>query len=594
MTVHKAWSLTATQLRRLANSRYGTTLDEICLGYSHNRNNCIEDDNRLFINSPYLADPTLPPPMGPPTEPQYQLQQPALFGAITHLLGHHSHSPWREEVQQGSDPHPKHLFSALLLDEVRVEAAEVRKRPFNRILLASFATTQLRDDTRRYRSASFEHLLLSDFILGFYGRVKAGILRIGSHRRSLRDARETLVDFLGEDTTARAEAIIDNLLNASGANPAEMLALGQQWMTLVDSIDFDDLDWSDLQIMLYSMVRHAQQHVDSDVKTLQIIYPPSVLPLPKKRAPQNAIEWASELADGGDDDDNEADRRDAAGDDTDAESGEMDDNDDEDEDGATFAAGLGIPHSRYIDYRHPTQKENARAVAMATTLKKLRYRGPNVSRRGVQTPGGRLDTRQLVQMTAQRMRGTTITATPWQRNYTTPNEQPGLTCALVLDTSASMATAQKAILSLNWVFSHATHSIGGTVSTWGFGGDAFEIIRAGTRPASVPTVKDTGAGSSGAALALANAAADAKLETATGARVAVVVTDAALDKGEDEKLDAVFATLRQKGVVTLLLQYGDYTSAQGITAAKIVQCGWFSDDLTRALETEILEAFKAI
>lgn len=227
---------------------------------------------------------------------------------------------------------------------------------------------------------------------------------------------------------------------------------------------------------------------------------------------------------------------------------------------------------------------------MTRQLRDLRYRQPRMVQAPSQIPRGRLDTRQLVQYTAQRTNGTTITATPWRREAREATDQPGLTCALVLDTSLSMGLFRDELLSLNWILAQATTAVGGTISTWGFGGDAFEVIRAGTQPRLVPTVVDTGATSEGSARALANAAADAQLHVAEGTRVAVVVTDAALDAQELVDLDAVFGSLRDTGVHTLLVRVGNQSMSAQTQQAEVVECRWGSD-LAPTVTERIISAY---
>ena len=590
MTPHKAWTLAGRQARRVINSRFGAHVEAVHIAQEDSTHPGFHlDGQELFINPPYVRDADYPPPLGPIGEPQYQLQQPELVGTLIYLFGRSAHSPWRDTVEAGPTPEEDHLTAAQKLDQLRVEAAEIRKRPFARIPLGAFLAVYLRDKQKPQHKLHDDEVaayLFDLYFLDLYARLRLGTIRVHDTRRSLRDAQRYLADTVGEAALAKLNAIVDGVGKATGNNPAEMLHYGQRWHDARKDIDLTGLDVEELYDRLHALINSLEHENAEEVHTLQLAYPPTVAPIHKKHTPLNMREWANQLSDEQDDEQEDS---------PDFPNSEGDGGDDPEDD--SRLAGLGIPASRHVEYRNPTGREQRQAIDLAHTLKRLRYRRPNGALKGVQTPGGRLDTRQLVQMTAQRARGTTITATPWQRRYAAPSEQPGLTGAIVLDTSASMGMVRQAILSLNWVFAQAVTAVGGTIATWGFGGDTFELIRANTRPVKVPVAVDSGSTSEGAALALARAADAVKLEECTGARVAVVVTDSALDQGrgngeESQALDAVFADLKKAGVTTLLLQVGP-GGASAITSAKIINGGMDSQTMAQVLEREIIESYMA-
>lgn len=595
MTIHKAWPLAAKKAIDLIATRFQRPLTNLHFGQATPRDGesfgVVNDE--LFITEPYLRDIDSPPPLGQLVEAQYQLQQPALFGVFIYLFSPHIYSPWRSDIADSQAIPTGELEAALELDQLRAEAAEQAKRPFSKIVFNSFLAEYLDEQSEPNASLLGDELtahLVSTLLVDVYARLKLGTARAGHQRRTLRDLHTDLSGLLTAPAVAAFDTIIDDVARASGDDMGEILRLGQQWSRVRDSINYTVLEEMEVYDLLQAYAQRVRTTAEENVETLQIAHPPAITPLAKKAPPRTMGDWSRELSD---DDDTESEEESDADNDTDL-------NDDtEGEDGSNddaTQAGLGIPASRWVQYRTPTEDEQRQAIAMARTFKQLRYRRPYMARHGVQTPGGKLDTRQLVQMTAQRTRGTTITATPWKRQMAIPNEQPGLTAALVLDTSASMAMSRQQILSLNWVLSQAATTVGGTVATWGFGGDAYELIRAGTQPTKVPVAVDSGSGSEGAALALARAADAAKLETCEGVRVAVVITDGALDvPGSDKEssaLEAVFAQLQKAGVVTLLLQVAG-RKVGAVESAKIVDCGLLAEDMVNTLEKEILTAYKA-
>lgn len=587
--IHKAWSLAANKAKGFIADRFQYSLTTVHCGQQTplERASLGVENNELFITEPYVREIASPPPIGQLVEPQYQLQQPALFGAFVFLFSPHLHSPWRSDVDAS--------WEVLELDQLRAELIELDQHPFSKIVFNSFLAAHLKEKLES-NSHLAEEVLAREFatslLLDVYARLKLGTARVLRQRRTLRDLRWEVVEIFGENNVAAFEEMLGALVDADGNDAKPMLELGSQWQAISNSIDYEMLDDVALYDLLSAYVDLIDDMAKEDVAALQIAHPPAITPLAVKKSPRTMQEWAQKLA-GEDNQDELDDAHNINGNDEETLPG----GDEVGEDGTDDAsnAGLGIPAGRWIEYRKPTDVEQRQAIALSQTFKQLRYRRPYMARHGVQTPGGRLDTRQLVQMTAQRTRGTAITATPWQRQMAIPNEQPGITAALVLDTSASMATSRQAILSLNWVLSQAAHTVGGTVATWGFGGDIFELIRAGTQPAQVPIAVDTGAGSDGAALALARAADAAKLETCGGVRVAVVITDGSLDvPGSDEQsssLESVFHQLQQAGVITLMLQVGGNTR-NVVKSAKIVDCGLVAQDMVQNLEKEILAAYE--
>lgn len=598
MQIHKAWSLAAGKAIELISQRYQRSLTNVHFGQptpSEKENLGVENDE-LFITEPYVTELDSPPPIGQLVEAQYQLQQPALFGAFIYLFSPHIYSPWRSDLTELSGTSRQVQEAALELDQLRAELVEQQTRPFGKVVFNSFLAVHLFEKLDPHASFIGDELtehLVKTLLLDVFSRLKIGTARTERQRRTLRDMRHDLAGLFNENMVVAIEGIIEELTTTSGDDADEMLALGRKWNTLADNLDYSSVDEAEIYDLLRSYVTQIRDTAAEDVETLQIAHPPAITPLAAKTPPRTMQEWTRELSNN--DEESEEDSEESVDNPNVDEDSETDLDQPNDGEEVT-SAGIGIPANRWITYRKPTEDEQRQAIAMARTLKQLRYRRPYMARHGVQTPGGRLDTRQLVQMTAQRTRGTAITATPWQRQMAIPNEQPGLTAALVLDTSASMAVSRQAILSLNWVLSQAARTVGGTVATWGFGGDAFELIRAGTQPAQVPVAVDSGAGSAGAALALARAADAAKLESCGGVRVAVVITDGALDEPgstkESSDLEAVLANLQKAGVFTLLLQVGG-GKVGAVESAKIVDCGLLAEDMVATLEEEILTAYKA-
>lgn len=572
---HPTWRLAADSLRSHIAATYREHPAKIALGVTDlgmtTQARYNEADGRLVLGPALFNGVDNPAPLGQPTELHYQLQQPRVFGAIAATFAPYQHSPWRQIVAEGEAPDPEDYQAALLIDQIRAEVKEVERRPVSRLMMQAYLGSSLPPTP----SPSTARAAV-EAVMGVLVRISTGVVSGGDIVGLGPLLRRTIDSLVGENTAKRLQALIDRVLEADGGNPAEMLGLGRHWNELLAELpeaDEDALSMVDLHLWRCGEIITAA--ANKEVSLLQLKYPAPIQPSARRLAPETPQEWATALAD-------EAEAGEAGED-----GGEGDDTAPLDDD---LTSRIAIPQSRWISYREPTDDERRELIGMTRQLRDLRYRQPQIAHVPSQIPRGRLNTRQLVQHTAQRTKHTMITATPWERETRMATDQPGLTCALVLDTSLSMGVFRDELLSLNWKLAQATTAVGGTISTWGFGGDAFEIIRAGTQPRLVPTVVDSGATSQGSALALANAAADAKLHQADGTRVAVVVTDAALGEQEVTALDGVFGSLRKGGVHTVLLRVGSQAKDTAAQEAEIVDCRWGSD-LAPTLVDRIVTAY---
>lgn len=580
--IHPTWALSSERLRRMVELRYGIDFTSFKLstlapdegwGGWYNPLSC-----RAAFSYKVLDNPLLPMPLGPVTELSVQLQEPALFGALAVAFCPQVWSPWRATINtEDTDSADDARFTvATLLDQPRAEMMEVRHRPVNRLLMQALHT---HSTNYRYTATAHDAILL---LVGIYTRIRCGLIK-GERLTMLEDfVRGGVESELGDDTTATLLSIAEKALHVDGDDAETMLRLADEWINVVDSLDTTDIN-------LFFFINLVQKDLESmtrkDVKALRVLHPPAVTFNQYTMAPRSPKEWAQHLdqVEGDGDDDEDLDFSDLDGPDD-------DDIDNDDPTVEVEGQAIGVPQSRWIEYRDPSDKERADAVALSRKLRELRYRAPSTTRVRSQIPHGRMNTRQLVQMTAQRTQGTRITAAPWEEKQYIQAEQPGLTCALVLDTSRSMDLHRHDLVSLNWVLAHATTAVGGTISTWGFGGDVFEVIRAGTRPRRVPEIVDSGAGSAGAARALAHAAADVDLANASGTRVAVVVTDASLGEEEIDNLSNVYTSLRDQGVHTILLHLNRLTKKQTVHGTEYVPVQWGSD-LAPELSKKILDIY---
>ena len=221
-------------------------------------------------------------------------------------------------------------------------------------------------------------------------------------------------------------------------------------------------------------------------------------------------------------------------------------------------AGTGLPTDHGIYHRPATAEEVENRENMRAALAVAKRRRLRLVDTPSRTPVGRADTRELVQWAAQRHYGRPIVAAPWRRAVPELSEEPHITVAAVFDASASMANWLRTASPLMWAIAGAAHDLGGVASAWGFGGGAFEVIRAGSAPHLVPELHARQSGSTGYAEAIVAAANATQLRSRSGARMLLVLTDGRLP-GVDEqrRLQESVTSLVDSGVSVLWALTGE-------------------------------------
>ncbi|MGB3676058.1 MAG: vWA domain-containing protein [Candidatus Nanopelagicales bacterium] len=214
-------------------------------------------------------------------------------------------------------------------------------------------------------------------------------------------------------------------------------------------------------------------------------------------------------------------------------------------------AGIGLPQHRNIRYSNPTADDIRARDEFRRHMLDAGHRSPGHTTVPVPYPSGRLHSRDLVRRTAQMSLGLQVTAMPWRRNLPAPHVSVKLTFAMVIDTSLTMSLWASHAAPLGWAIASGVHQLGGTCAVWGFGGEAFQVLKAGTAPKLVPTVADSGSGSDGCGDALDQAAAETGLFHRDGARVAVVLTDGKLPRQDWESIAMAVDRLHRVGVTVL-------------------------------------------
>lgn len=149
------------------------------------------------------------------------------WGALTHECAHAAHTRWTPPPTA----HPESAGAALLLEESRIEAAQVRRRPADRHWLRASTRELVFADTggpaaaslapTRYAAAHAAALMLA--------RIDAGVLDV-AECAPVAAAIETV---LGRDTLRQLRTLWRIAHRLSDTNGKGMLELGRRWFELV-------------------------------------------------------------------------------------------------------------------------------------------------------------------------------------------------------------------------------------------------------------------------------------------------------------------------------------------------------------------------
>lgn len=473
----------------------------------------------------------------------HQLTDPRAAARMAAVCAPLLTSTWRQA------PLPADLrlaMTAFELDQLRAEAQLRRRHPSLRLLLPTISTWLARTPISGSDDAAAYQLLTA-----VCPRADALVIPTSTTEH----VKAALMDYLGPSVMREYVTLWRRVLAAPDQRSAVM-ALASEWLQLADTRLPRHRDRTSSPALL-AMASHR---ATSDLETAEAA----------------ALETVAELrADLGD------------GDDQTQRTTELD------PDHGAAGAGTGLPVHRSLHHRAPTEEDHLLRTRLRSALSVAKRRQLSTVARPTQTPTGRTDTRELVRMSAQQHTGTIVTATPWTRQIPEMDDQPDIRVAAVLDTSASMAPWLESATALMWAVACAAHDLSGAAAVWGFGGEAFEIVRGGSAPRLVPQIRDSGAGSDGYADAVSLACRSADLIGSRGARLLVVLTDGRLPAPEARQLQQTVADAVDSGVTVLWALTGGTTNAlvpdqavvaQGVTPRR------FADTVHRVLISTVSDS----
>ncbi len=453
-----------------------------------------------------------------------------LWGLLTHECGHAAHSRWRAP----DDAPPGAIAAADLLEESRMEAQQLRRRPADRywlrastinLILADTATTDPATAlTMTKPSAARAAALL-------LARVNGGILNTHETRAVAR----TVEDILGADTLATLRDIWREAHRTADDDADTMIELGKRWCEAIGT-DPDDADPT------------ATTPGDSDPDCAESgAAEPS--PLAKAVAEAAGVIAVTVDAETAPTDPITERLEAAARDEAAREAAER-------LAGSVFSSGgsrTGNTATRGT--RAPTRDERTAAQHLARTLDTAGTRERAETKSTSAIPPGRLRVRGAVTAAAQRAAGTLPTAEPFIRTKRTTVPTPPLRLGIACDVSSSMKAFAGPVASAAWILAHAAQHtrVPATTATVIFG----RYVRPITHPGSPPHVvtefaANDGVESIGKAIGALDGALN--LSRADAARLLVIVTDTYIvDHGYRRSAQKNLARLRATGCAVLWL-----------------------------------------
>ncbi|MBQ0923071.1 vWA domain-containing protein [Saccharopolyspora endophytica] len=414
-----------------------------------------------------------------------RVRYPVTWGVFAHECAHAAHSRWEPP---GGTP-PSVIDAAMSLEESRIEAVHVRRRPDDRTWLRAASTKLILEEVRatsedRASAAHTAALLLA--------RADAGILvweELGSLTSKVRE-------LLGTDTLRQLREIWQEAHRTADDDTDAMIELGRRWCAALGT-DPDatppkpgTTEPDGTPTPLAKAVTAALTEVDTNT-TAALPGDHTAEKAQAKRDEEKARHTALRTA------------------------------------ARIFSTDTpGSSRSAVSGTRAPTTEERQAARRLARSLSTAGIRDRTTVKTNSATPPGRLRMRGALAADAQRAAGAMPTAEPFTRISRQMTPAPPLRLGIACDVSGSMRRFAKPVASAAWILAHAARhtQVDAVTATVIFGRHVHPITYPDTAPANVSefNCRDDWEDLSGAVEAL-----DGALELAApgAARLLVIVSD---------------------------------------------------------------------
>ncbi|QWF81026.1 VWA domain-containing protein [Amycolatopsis sp. CA-230715] len=452
------------------------------------------------------------------------------WGLLTHECGHAKHSVWRVP----DDAPPGAVAAADLLEETRMEAAQVRRRPGDRYWLRASAANLILADTKANDPVAAPQMTPQDAARSaalLLARVDEGIL----NRREVIRVERVVRDVLGTDTLAKLRTIWRAAHRTADDNATRMIELGRKWCETIGTDPNQPADTPDPNATnnangngngapspLASAITSAAAAIGIGVATEPAPTDPVTQAMDARAADDNARQQA---------------QRDAN----------------------RVFGGVGTGRDRTARHiqgtRMPSTTERTAARQLARALTTAGNRDRTATKTRSTVPPGRLRMRGAMTADAQRAAGAMPTAEPFTRTTRATVPAPPLRLGIICDVTASMAAFTAPVASAAWILAHAARhtAVPADTATVTFGAG---IVTPITRPGVTPSkVTEFGTRQGGHVIDTAINALDGALDLSrpTAARLLVIISDGMFEATTRNPGQKMLDRLRASGCAVLWL-----------------------------------------
>jgi hypothetical protein len=381
-----------------------------------------------------------------PSRPSDRERYAALWGVLVHEAAHARHTAW--ELPSGALSAA--VSAALMLDESRIEAAQLARRPGDRRWLRAATRTLILADVKEAGMTMWDAGHAAALLLA---RVDAGVLDEDEPRALAR----TVEDVLGRDRLGELRRIWRAAQSTSDDAGQAMLALGRDWCRVLGIEPEQDAPGPGGEGCASSESSSPLTEAINAALTAVAIADAAV----PSSDPRKAAARTAERAD-----------RERA---------------------ATIAERVFKSHevgpsrsgSPIREARPPTAAEQAAARRLSRALRAAAHRDRVATASMSAAPPGRLRMREVLVAEAQRAAGAIPSAEPFTRTVRRSVPSPPLRLGIACDVSGSMAALAKPVASAAWILARAAaHVPDARSATVVFG----ESVHPVTYPGANPTV----------------------------------------------------------------------------------------------------------
>lgn len=455
----------------------------------------------------------------------------ALWGVLTHEAAHAHHSRWTTAVHGSTSG--AHVDAAILLEESRIEAGQLRRRPADRRWLRESAREIVMDGmtTTGHGMDDWAAAHAAGLVLA---RRDAGVFNAAE----VADVEAMIEKILGRDRLDELQAIWTDAHTTADDDAAAMLELGRRWCDVI-GVDPDQ--------NAPSLPGNGQGGSGQEPSPVAKAIAEAVGGVAESEEKAHADERAEaeqvaqEIA---------AERR------TREQAGKVFVNSED-------APGARSTATTLNGTRTPTQPEQAAARRLAKLLRNAAQRERAVTVTTSATPPGRLRMRGAMAADAQRAAGKMPTAEPFLRTERRHVPNPPLRVGIACDVSGSMNDLAEPVASAAYILGRAVSYVpDATAATVIYGTYVRAVTHPGVEPKKVSEwyAADTSHEIGGAVMALDMALG---LDRRGAARLLVIVSDGRYSDPERAAGQKEVDRLVRSGCAVLWLGLGAAYPLQG-------------------------------